>query len=114
MAIVIIVVLVVVMVWMSRSRKNQVDIVDYGEHKSTYIQMCIWSNTHLCNSINQILQYMLHYIGKMCKYAILMIFTIFSLLMAKSNDKLILWIHLFMVNTIVQVSTPYIHHCIHT
>ena len=41
MAIVIIVVVVVVIVWMRRSRKNQVDIVDYGELKSTYIQMCM-------------------------------------------------------------------------
>ncbi|XP_065899233.1 uncharacterized protein [Dysidea avara] len=41
MAIVIIVVLVVVMVWMRRSRKNQVDIVDYGEHKNGTVSIAV-------------------------------------------------------------------------
>ncbi|XP_065899237.1 uncharacterized protein [Dysidea avara] len=41
MAIVIIVVLVMVIVWMRRSRKNQVDIVDYGEHKNGTVSIAV-------------------------------------------------------------------------
>ena len=36
--VIIIVVLMVVIVWMRRSKRKQVDIVDYGESKGTYIQ----------------------------------------------------------------------------